>query len=80
MAPKPSEKVTTSEVSRVSNGAGKFTKRKATDYTSHGVSDNDIFLLPSSDFQLLGILTAVGALVRVFRIYQPSSVVFDEVQ
>ena len=51
-----------------------------TDYTSHGVTDNDVFMLPSSDFQLLGLLTVVAAFVRLFRIYQPSSVVFDEVQ
>ena len=53
-------------------------KRK--DYGSEGVQDNDIFLLPASDFQLLAVLTAVAAVVRLFRIYQPSSVVFDEVQ
>ena len=53
---------------------------KPTDYTSHGVTDNDVFLLPGSDFQLLGVLTLIGAVVRLFRIYQPSSVVFDEVQ
>jgi len=53
---------------------------KPTDYTSHGVTDNDVFLLPGSDFQLLGVLTIIGAIVRLFRIYQPSSVVFDEVQ
>jgi dolichyl-phosphate-mannose-protein mannosyltransferase len=53
---------------------------KPKDFTSHGVTDNDILMLPSSDLQLLGILTAVAALVRLFRIYQPSSVVFDEVQ
>jgi dolichyl-phosphate-mannose-protein mannosyltransferase len=53
-------------------------KRK--DYRSEGVKDNDIFLLPASDFQLLGALTVVAAAVRLFRIYQPSSVVFDEVQ
>ena len=53
---------------------------KPTDYTSHGVKDNDIFLLPGRDFQLLGLLTFVAAVVRLFRIYQPSSVVFDEVQ
>ena len=50
------------------------------DYSSHGVKDNDIFLLPGSDFQLLGVLTVLAAAVRLFRIYQPSSVVFDEVQ
>ena len=53
-------------------------KRK--DYGSEGVEDNDIFLLPVSDFQLLGVLTVIAAVVRLFRIYQPSSVVFDEVQ
>lgn len=57
---------------------GKNTKRK--DYGSEGVTDNDIFLLPGSDFQLLGVLTAIATVVRLFRIYQPSSVVFDEVQ
>lgn len=50
------------------------------DYTSEGVEDNDVFLLPGSDYQTLGLLTIVAAVVRLFRIYQPSSVVFDEVQ
>lgn len=53
---------------------------KDTDYTSEGVSDHDIFSLPKSDYQLLGLLTLVTAVVRLFRIYQPNSVVFDEVQ
>jgi hypothetical protein len=53
---------------------------KSKDYRSEGVKDNDIFLLPVSDFQLLGLLTVVASVVRLFRIYQPSSVVFDEVQ
>ncbi len=59
---------------------GSLIQEKPDDFTSHGVTDNDVFILPSSDFQLLGILTFVAALVRLFRIYQPSSVVFDEVQ
>lgn len=53
---------------------------KHKDYTSEGVEDNDIFQLPSSDWQALILITFVGAVVRLFRIYQPSSVVFDEVQ
>ena len=53
---------------------------KHADYTSEGVTDNDVFLLPGSDYQLLGLITFVAAMVRLFRIYQPSSVVFDEVQ
>jgi len=57
---------------------GKATKRK--DYGSEGVTDNDVFLLPGSDFQLLGVLTAIATMVRLFRIYEPTSVVFDEVQ
>ncbi len=68
------------KVARSPNGATRSVKSKPTDYTSHGVTDNDIFLLPGSDFQLLAFLTAVAALVRLFRIYQPNSVVFDEVQ
>lgn len=55
-------------------------QKRPNDYTSQGVTDNDIFILPSTDFQLLGVLTFIGAVVRLFRIYQPSSVVFDEVQ
>lgn len=54
------------------------TKRKS--YASEGVTDNDIFLLPVSDYQIMAVLTLIGALVRLFRIYQPTSVVFDEVQ
>lgn len=50
------------------------------DFGSDGVTDNDIFLLPGSDIQLLGVLSAIATVVRLFRIYQPSSVVFDEVQ
>ncbi|KAI9833310.1 MAG: hypothetical protein M1819_003705 [Sarea resinae] len=61
------------------NGKSKGKKEKTLDYTSDGVSDHDILLLPGSDFQILGVLTVVGAIVRLFRIYQPSSVVFDEV-
>ncbi|KAF2146387.1 glycosyltransferase family 39 protein [Aplosporella prunicola CBS 121167] len=52
---------------------------KARDYTSDGVKDNDILKLPGRDWRLLGLLTVVAAVVRLFRIYQPSSVVFDEV-
>jgi len=54
--------------------------KKPKDYTSEGVTDNDLFLLPGSDFQVLGLLTILAAIVRLFRIYQPTSVVFDEVQ
>lgn len=49
-------------------------------YASEGVKDNDIFKLPGSDWQLLGTFTVLAAVVRLFRIFQPSSVVFDEVQ
>ncbi|KAK1758345.1 glycosyltransferase [Echria macrotheca] len=49
------------------------------DYTSEGVEDNDVFLLPVSDYQVMLAVTVAAAIVRLFRIYQPSSVVFDEV-
>lgn len=58
----------------------KSTAPKLAGYTSEGVKDNDIFSLPSSDWQLLGLLVVVATVVRLYRIYQPSSVVFDEVQ
>jgi dolichyl-phosphate-mannose-protein mannosyltransferase len=49
-------------------------------YKSDGVSDNDIFMLPLSDYYIMFTLGALALAVRVFRISQPSSVVFDEVQ
>jgi dolichyl-phosphate-mannose-protein mannosyltransferase len=55
-------------------------QRKGKSYASEGVKDNDIFLLPAFDYQVMGVMTIVAAVVRLFRIYQPSSVVFDEVQ
>ncbi|ORY19838.1 Dolichyl-phosphate-mannose-protein mannosyltransferase-domain-containing protein [Clohesyomyces aquaticus] len=57
----------------------KAPQQKPSGYTSQGVTDHDIFNLPGSDWQLLVLLTVVAAAVRLFRIYQPSSVVFDEV-
>jgi dolichyl-phosphate-mannose-protein mannosyltransferase len=63
------------------NGTTKKSKpQKDASYRSEGVSDNDIFELPGSDYQLLSVLTIIAACFRLFRIYQPSSVVFDEVQ
>jgi dolichyl-phosphate-mannose-protein mannosyltransferase len=53
---------------------------KRDDYASDGVKDNDVLWLPGSDYQAMFVLTLLGAVVRLFRIYQPSSVVFDEVQ
>ncbi|TKA76040.1 hypothetical protein B0A49_05961 [Cryomyces minteri] len=55
------------------------TQGRPKDYTSEGVKDNDIFQLPGSDWQLLTVLTVLAAVVRLFRLSQPSSVVFDEV-
>ena len=49
------------------------------DYTSTGVHDYNILNLPSGDWSTLGFITLLGFFVRLFRIYQPSSVVFDEV-
>ncbi len=54
-------------------------KQNATNYKSIGVTDNDIFKLPSRDYRFIGLLTLLAAFVRLYRIHQPSSVVFDEV-
>ncbi|KAK4555376.1 Dolichyl-phosphate-mannose--protein mannosyltransferase 1 [Recurvomyces mirabilis] len=48
-------------------------------YTSHGITNNNLLHLPKHDWELLAALTLVALFVRLFRIYQPSSVVFDEV-
>ena len=82
MAPKGAFKTPSPDkrVAKQSNSLVKDYPPKPTDYSSHGVTNNDIFLLPTSDLQLLGLLTMLAAVVRIFRIYQPSSVVFDEVQ
>ena len=82
MAPKSASQARFEEeqINKTSNGSAKSAKPKPTDYSSHGVCDNDVFMLPASDMQLLGLLTVIAAVVRLFRIYQPSSVVFDEVQ
>lgn len=53
---------------------------KSTSYASEGVKDYDILDLPASDYKLLALVTLIAGAVRLFRIYQPSSVVFDEVQ
>ncbi|EEP75638.1 hypothetical protein UREG_00484 [Uncinocarpus reesii 1704] len=52
---------------------------KVSDYTSEGVRDSDIFNLPKSDYKIVLLITAIATVVRLFKIYQPSSVVFDEV-
>jgi hypothetical protein len=54
--------------------------QQKTDYTSDGVADYNVFLLPGSDYCNMLLVTALGAAIRLFRIYQPSSVVWDEVQ
>ncbi|KAI1959539.1 Dolichyl-phosphate-mannose--protein mannosyltransferase 1 [Ophidiomyces ophidiicola] len=53
--------------------------RTISDYTSEGVNNNDIFNLPKSDYKIILVITALATIVRLFRIYQPTSVVFDEV-
>ncbi|PGH09533.1 dolichyl-phosphate-mannose-protein mannosyltransferase [Blastomyces parvus] len=52
---------------------------KKLDYSSEGISDYDILQLPVSDYKIMLLLTAVAVVVRLFKIYQPTSVVFDEV-
>ncbi len=61
-------------------GSKSKTTKSKNDYSSDGVEDNDVFLLPISDFQIALVVTILAAIVRLYRIYQPSSVVFDEVQ
>ncbi|OBR05889.1 Dolichyl-phosphate-mannose-protein mannosyltransferase [Colletotrichum higginsianum IMI 349063] len=71
------------KLEKPANGAngvnGKAPVKLESSYKSDGVEDNDIFLLPVSDYQIMLGLTFLAAIVRLFRIYQPTSVVFDEV-
>ena len=55
-------------------------KNKITSYQSEGVEDHDVFLLPVSDYWVVLGLMVLATAVRVYKIYQPTSVVFDEVQ
>ena len=55
-------------------------KNKITSYQSEGVEDHDVFLLPISDYWVVLALMVLATAVRVYKIYQPTSVVFDEVQ
>ncbi|EEH23532.2 hypothetical protein PABG_05743 [Paracoccidioides brasiliensis Pb03] len=52
---------------------------KNSHYGSEGVTDHDVLQLPVSDYKIMLRLTALAFVVRLFRIYQPTSVVFDEV-
>jgi dolichyl-phosphate-mannose-protein mannosyltransferase len=65
---------------RKPNGKQKAQSTPVQSYKSEGVGDYDIFSLPSSDWQLLVIITIIGASIRLWKITQPTSVVFDEVQ
>ncbi|PGH10592.1 hypothetical protein AJ79_05415 [Helicocarpus griseus UAMH5409] len=57
----------------------KAASKKRSDYGSEGVGDYDVLQLPISDYKIMLVVTAIAFVVRLFRIYQPSSVVFDEV-
>ncbi|KAB5547008.1 glycosyltransferase family 39 protein [Coniochaeta sp. 2T2.1] len=61
------------------NKKSKALVKRRDDYGSDGVQDNDVFLLPLSDYQTVICLTILASVVRLFRIWQPTSVVFDEV-
>ena len=76
----PSQKTNSTAAPKDVRKVAPVPRTKAKSYASEGVQDNDVFLLPISDYQIMGILTLLAAIVRLFRIYQPSSVVFDEVQ
>ena len=87
-SPRPSNEnrpVTPTPSAASGNGANavsrtKVKNKKNLSYQSDGVEDHDVFLLPVSDYLVALAVTVLATVVRVFRIYQPSSVVFDEVQ
>ncbi|KAK5999019.1 Dolichyl-phosphate-mannose--protein mannosyltransferase 1 [Cladobotryum mycophilum] len=62
-----------------SSTKSKSKTKKNPSYKSDGVEDNDVFLLPVSDYYVAFFVTLLATAVRLFRIYLPTSVVFDEV-
>ncbi|KAG9613822.1 dolichyl-phosphate-mannose-protein mannosyltransferase 1, partial [Aureobasidium melanogenum] len=52
---------------------------KPTGFASEGVENYDVSTLKSNDWLICGALSVVALFVRLFRISQPTSVVFDEV-
>jgi len=79
--PKPAESGSGAVAPPPTASKNKSKKSKASQsYASEGVEDHDVFLLPGSDYQVMLGITVISAIVRLFRIYQPTSVVFDEVQ
>ena len=66
----------TSATTTTSKSTSNKSTNSKTDYTSEGVKDNNIAYLKSSDWEFLGALTVLALFVRLFRIYQPSSVVY----
>lgn len=65
----------------VAPGSNKSKKaNKNASYKSDGVEDNDVFLLPGPDYVAALGVTVLSTIVRLYKIYMPTSVVFDEVQ
>lgn len=61
-------------------GSNKSKKaKKNASYKSDGVEDNDVFLLPGPDYVAALGVTVLATVVRLYKIYMPTSVVFDEV-
>ncbi|KAF8419734.1 Dolichyl-phosphate-mannose-protein mannosyltransferase-domain-containing protein [Tirmania nivea] len=84
----PSRNATPGEKSTVQERSRSFSPRPKKKKQAHKlkamgqpptVKDNDIFLLPASDYQIMLALTVVATAVRLYKIWQPTSVVFDEV-
>jgi dolichyl-phosphate-mannose-protein mannosyltransferase len=76
----PKGRPSRSPVRLAGSEVAKASTSRTKSYASDGVKDNDIFLLPGTDYQVMGALTVLAFGVRLFKISQPSSVVFDEVQ
>ncbi|KAF3941324.1 hypothetical protein ABW19_dt0202775 [Dactylella cylindrospora] len=80
-SPTPSSPVDSTVPTTPSKKKSKASKSSGSGFWSTWglVRDHDIFDLPSSDWSILIGLTVLAVFVRLFRIHQPSSVVFDEV-
>lgn len=77
--PLVAEKMPVAVTAPVASSKSRAAKKNGS-YKSDGVSDNDVFLLPGADYVAALGVTVLATIVRLFKIYTPTSVVFDEVQ
>ncbi|KAK6439475.1 Dolichyl-phosphate-mannose--protein mannosyltransferase 1, partial [Oleoguttula sp. CCFEE 5521] len=78
-SPRPQGGSRTSSKTAVPSPNGSVSAKPTPSSASDDIQDHNILNLSSNAWQALFGVTILAFFVRLFRIYQPSSVVFDEV-